>query len=174
MASSRRRHITKSLVQQHGETLGCSACSHGNVLRQISAADQSKRDRRDSSDSECCGRSKSDRRRGVNRAAVCDEARHVETPSCWDEEMCGGQSNVFVSKESSHTPSSVVLTFECWGRRSCIGRRGPASGTVECLRTDVQLGETDNVSQQEYSTGHSPQVTLSNERKKCCVWRRKR
>ena len=24
------------------------------------------------------------------------------------EERCGGQSNVFVSKESSHTPSSVV------------------------------------------------------------------
>ena len=116
MASSRRRHITKSLVQQHGETPGCSACSHGNVLRQISAADQSKRDRRDSSDSECCGRSKSDRRRGVNRAAVCDAARHVETPSCWDEERCGGKSNVFGSKKSSHTPSSVVLQVRVLGQ----------------------------------------------------------
>ena len=54
-------------------------------------------------------------------------------------------------------------------------------GAVECLRTDVeqcaQLGETENVSQQECSTGHSPQVTdqsLPGERKKCCVWRRKR
>ena len=27
MASSRRRYITKSLIQQHGETPGCSACS---------------------------------------------------------------------------------------------------------------------------------------------------
>ena len=26
MASSRRRYITKSLIQQHGETPGCSAC----------------------------------------------------------------------------------------------------------------------------------------------------
>ena len=26
------------------------------------------------------------------------------SPSCWNEERCGGHSNVFVSKESSHTP----------------------------------------------------------------------
>ena len=26
MASSRRRYITKALMQQHGETPGCSAC----------------------------------------------------------------------------------------------------------------------------------------------------
>ena len=45
----------------------------------------------------------SDRRRGVNRTAASDAARHIETSSCWDEERCGGQSNLFVSQESSHT-----------------------------------------------------------------------
>ena len=50
--------------------------------------------------------SKSGQRRDVNRAAACDAARHIETrsPSCWNEERCEGQSNVFVSEESSHTP----------------------------------------------------------------------
>ena len=40
---------------------------------------------------------------GVNKTAARDAARHIETrsPSCWNEERCGGQPDVFVSKESS-------------------------------------------------------------------------
>ena len=34
MASSRRRYITKSLVQQHGETPGCSAWEYHRSTRQ--------------------------------------------------------------------------------------------------------------------------------------------
>ena len=83
--------------------LGSFIAAHGNVPRKIRAADHSKHDRCLSSDSECCVRSKSDQRRGVNRAAASDAVQHIATPSCWDEERCGGQSNLFVSQESSHT-----------------------------------------------------------------------
>ena len=41
---------------------------------------------------------------------ACDAARHIDTrsPDCWNEKRCGGQSGVFVSKESSHTTSSSI------------------------------------------------------------------
>ena len=51
--------------------LGSFIATHDNVPKKIRAADQSKRD---SSDSECCGGSKSSRRRSVDRTA----ARHTE------------------------------------------------------------------------------------------------
>ena len=83
---------------------GSFVAAHDEVPREIRAADQSKRDWCDSSDSECCGRS--GWRWSVSRAAACDTARHIETRSsnCWNEKMCGGQSDVFVSKESSPVP----------------------------------------------------------------------
>ena len=54
IASSKRRHITKSLIQQHGETPSCSACfgnrfaAHSEVSREVRGADQPERHRRDS------------------------------------------------------------------------------------------------------------------------------
>ena len=86
MASSRRKYITKSLVQQHGETPGCSACLGVSPQHTATCRERFerliKRHRCDSSDAECCGRSKSDRRRGINRATACDAARRIGMPSC--------------------------------------------------------------------------------------------
>ena len=52
-------------------------------------------------------------------ARPCDSARDSATrpPDCWSEERCGGPPDVFVSKESSHDPSSSVpdpATVGCW------------------------------------------------------------
>ena len=72
----------------------------------------------DSSDSEYCGGIKSRWRRSVDKTAACSAARHIEarSPSCWSEEMCGGQSDVLVNKESScdsssSTPDPVAVAW---------------------------------------------------------------
>ena len=51
-------------------------------------------------------------------------------------------------------------------------KRNTQSSAEKDVEQCAQLGETENVSQQDYSAGHSPQFTdqsLSSESKKCCV-----
>ena len=111
VASNRRRHITKSLVQQHGETPGCSASLGVSSKHTTKCRERFERlINPNATDVECCGRSKSGWRWSVSRAAACDTARHIETRSsnCSNKKRSGGQSDVFVSKESSHTSSSII------------------------------------------------------------------
>ena len=144
MASNRRRYITKSLVQQHGETPGCSAClgvssQHTTKCRErferlinpnatdvIPAIPSAVED-----PSPAGGGASVDQQ----HATQPDTSKHVRQ-TVGREMRCGGQSDVFVSKQSSHThtPSSCRSQMSKWGQCRCRCQKMQWRST-RCLRS---------------------------------------
>ena len=110
MASSRRRYITKTLILQHGETPGCSACL--GIASQHTAKSRERFEKLINPNATDVIPAVPTRRQcSASRATATGGPAWHKTPRAArfrHEERHGGQFSAIVSEESSHATSRLV------------------------------------------------------------------